>query len=127
MGLWIAVAAVNGLLAVAMGAFAAHGLQDRLEPKALGWIETAARYEAIHALALFGVAILIGRAGSTPLSLSLSAWGFMLGMLLFCGALYLMGLFGWRGLGAVAPFGGLALMAGWALLALYGVREFLAS
>ena len=125
MGLWIAVAAVNGFLAVAMGAFAAHALQARLEPKALGWIETASRYEAIHALALFGVAILIGRAETTPLSLSVSAWAFTLGMLLFCGALYLMGLFGWRGLGAVAPFGGLALMTGWALLAFYGVREFL--
>lgn len=122
MQVWILVAAVNGFIAVAMGAFAAHGLQERLEPKALGWIETGARYEAIHALALLGVAILAGRAAAVPWSLSLAAWAFTAGMVLFCGSLYLMGLFGWRGLGAVTPFGGLAFLTGWALLAYYGLQ-----
>jgi len=122
MHIWITVAAVNGFIAVAVGAFAAHGLSERLEPKALGWIETAARYEAVHALALLGVAILAGRAAAPSWSLSLSAWTFAVGMALFSGSLYLMGLFGWRWLGAATPLGGLAFLIGWVLLAIYGLR-----
>ena len=56
MRLWIVVAAVNGFLSVALGAHAAHSLEGRVEAQALDWIDTAARYEAIHALALLGVA-----------------------------------------------------------------------
>ena len=123
MGLWIMVAAAGGFIAVAMGAFAAHGLEGRLDPKALGWIETAARYQAIHALALLGVAILAGRSGAAQSSLGYAAWSFTAGMILFSGSLYAMGLFGWRGLGAVVPFGGLAFLIGWALLGVYGWRS----
>ncbi|MFQ5775591.1 MAG: DUF423 domain-containing protein [Kiloniellaceae bacterium] len=121
MRLWISAAAVNGFLAVAMGAFAAHGLAGRLAPEALDWIETAARYQAIHGLALLGVAALAGRAQGRPFALRLAGWGFLLGTVLFCGALYLMGLSGWRAPGAVVPFGGVAFLAGWAALLAYGL------
>jgi len=62
MGSWLTAAAANGLVAVAMGAFAAHGLRSVLDAEALGWVETASRYQMWHALALFGVALLFGRA-----------------------------------------------------------------
>ena len=102
---------------------AAHSLEGRVEARALDWIDTAARYEATHALALLGVAILIGREDPAPLLLRLSAWAFAAGMAAFCGPLYLMGVFGWRALGVVVPFGGVALLAAWLLLGLYGWRR----
>jgi uncharacterized membrane protein YgdD (TMEM256/DUF423 family) len=119
MQLWIIAASINGFIAVAMGAFAAHGLKARVTPEALGWIETAARYEAVHALALLAVAILSERAVGA--ALHVAGWGFLTGTVLFCGSLYLMGLTGWRGLAIATPFGGLAFLIGWAGLLVYGL------
>ena len=116
---WIIAASINGFVAVAMGAFAAHGLQARLTPQALNWIETAAHYEAIHALALLGVATLSDR--SAGVALRIAGWGFLAGTVLFSGSLYLMGLTGWRGLAVVTPFGGLSFLIGWAGLLAYGL------
>lgn len=110
---WLLAGALNGLLAVAMGAFAAHGLEARLDVKALEWIETAARYQMSHGLALLAVAWLASRAGTPRWPLRLAGWGFLLGCLLFCGLLYLMALTGARWLAAGVPFGGLAFMIGW--------------
>ena len=59
MGPWLLAGAANGFVAVAMGAFAAHGLKAVLDPAALAWVETGSRYELTHALALVAVALLI--------------------------------------------------------------------
>jgi uncharacterized membrane protein YgdD (TMEM256/DUF423 family) len=123
MPLWIFVAALGGFLAVALGAFAAHGLQGRLDPGALTLIETAARYLALHALALLGLGILGRQSSPVPARLTWAAWAFMAGMVLFSGSLSLMGLFGWRWLGPVTPIGGILFLAGWALLAIYAWRD----
>lgn len=111
----LAFAAVSGLLAVAFGAFGAHALRARLDASALDVFETAVQYQFYHALALFGVALLLLQFPASPLLRS-SAWLFLLGILVFSGSLYLLSLTGVRWLGAITPLGGLAFIAGWGCL-----------
>ena len=113
--LWLGAAAINGLISVAMGAFAAHGLKDRLPVEALDWVRTASIYEMWHALALIGVALLAGRSASK--ALTLAGWSFLAGCLLFSGSLYLLALIGWQGFAFATPVGGVAFLIGWAALA----------
>jgi len=106
-----------GFLAVALGAFGAHGLRARLAPLADGaqrleWWNTAAHYQAVHALALGLVAYLASRSSSAALTVAAAA--FVVGILLFSGSLYVMTLTGVRALGAVTPLGGLGFLVGWA-------------
>jgi len=121
MGALLAIAAIGGALAVAMGAYAAHAPAPP-DPRALGWIETAVRYQMWHALALVAIVALAARPGGRKsLWLRLAAIGFLAGTLLFCGSLYFMALAGWRAAAVVTPFGGAALVLGWVALAAHGV------
>ena len=120
MNAWLSVAAVNGFLAVAFGAFAAHGLSTRINAHALQIFETGARYHMYHALAL-GLAAMAMR-GAAASSANLSAWFFLIGIVLFSGSLYLLALTGIRTFGIVTPFGGLSFLIGWALLAWAATR-----
>lgn len=115
--LWLAAGAINGFIAVAMGAFAAHGLKDRFAPDALDWIRTASTYEIWHALALIVVATVLPRSKAVKIA----AWGFLAGCALFSGSLYLLALTGWRGFALVTPLGGIAFLLGWAALAWYAI------
>ena len=94
MSLWLAAGAANGFLAVALGAFAAHGLKGRLDEQALGWIQTGVQYQMFHALALIAVAWLASRQEAQIWSLQLAGWGFLAGCVLFSGLLYVMALTG---------------------------------
>ncbi|MCW5772322.1 MAG: DUF423 domain-containing protein [Rhodospirillaceae bacterium] len=114
MKIWLAVAAVNGLLAVAAGAFGAHMLQGKLDAQALQVFETGARYHMYHALA-------IGLAALAPARLASIL--FLAGIVLFSGSLYLLALTGTKWLGAVTPFGGVAFLGGWAALAWAALRR----
>jgi uncharacterized membrane protein YgdD (TMEM256/DUF423 family) len=107
----IAAGAINALLSVAAGAFAAHGLRDRLEPRALEVFETAARYQMYHALAMILAGVIAARGAST------AGWIFQAGIVVFSGSLYALALTDMKVLGAVTPFGGLAFVVGWAWLA----------
>ncbi len=120
MRLWICAAAVNGLLAVALGAHATHSLRGRVDPERIAWIEVGSDYGMAHGLALIGVALLVGRAAAPSRALTLAGWGFLAGTLLFSGALYVMGMTGWRALGALTPLGGVLLLGGWAALFVHG-------
>ena len=115
MNTWLLVAAVNGFLAVATGAFAAHGLQGRIDAHALSVFETGSRYQMYHALAI-GLAALAAR-GSAASAAHAAAIFFLAGIVLFSGSLYALALTGIRGLGIVTPFGGLSFLVGWAALA----------
>lgn len=110
-----ALAGISGFIAVALGAFGAHGLRDRLAPDMLAIFEVGVRYQMYHALALLGVALLLDRWPSG--TLQGSGWCFVAGTLIFSGSLYVLTLTGTRWLGAVTPLGGVAFLAGWALLA----------
>ena len=112
--LWLLLSAFAGFTGVALGAFAAHGLKNRLSSEYLAVFQTGTHYQLIHALALFGVALLTLH---TPGRLLQAAGGlFALGILLFSGSLYLLSLTGISKLGMITPFGGLAFLAGWACL-----------
>ncbi len=143
------LATMFGFLAVLLGAFGAHGLGDKdgylqrkyesAEPKSVAGLElpasykyyedyrTAVRYHMWHALALLGVGLWKRRQESK--SLSMAAWAFTVGILLFSGALYVLVVGGPRlgGIpwGMVAPFGGTALLVGWvaALTAAYRMNR----
>ena len=112
--LFFGIGAAFGLLGVAAGAFAAHGLRDRLEPRMLEVFETAARYQLIHALALIAVAWAATRWPGA--AVTAAGASFIAGILIFSGSLYVLSLTGLRWLGAITPVGGLALIAGWACL-----------
>jgi len=117
---WMVLASLSGLLAVAAGAFGAHGVSD---PQAKAWLQTGAQYQLIHALAVFACVILWRLGGTTA---QLAAWLFLAGGLLFAGSLYLMALGAPRLLGAVTPIGGVLLILGWGALAwtaLVGARS----
>ena len=111
---WIALGAVNAALAVAAGAFAAHGLRDRLDARSLEVFETASRYHMYHALAIVAAGLI---ASSALRGAQIAAWIFQIGIVLFSGSLYALALTGVKGLGAVTPLGGLAFLAGWLWLA----------
>ena len=108
--MWWTVAGIVGALGVLLGAFGAHGLQDRVTPDLIDVWNTGARYHLVHALALCAVA-------AHPSSPRWAGGLFVAGVLLFSGSLYTMTLTGQRWLGAVTPLGGLCFVAGWLLLA----------
>jgi uncharacterized membrane protein YgdD (TMEM256/DUF423 family) len=113
--LFLIVGALAAAVAVAAGAFGAHGLRGTLPPERLEIFETAARYQMYHALALFLAAWLSSRDAG-PASL-VAGWAFLVGIVLFSGSLYALSLSGTRWLGAITPFGGIAFLVGWISLA----------
>lgn len=124
MKTWLLIAAVNGFLAVAAGAFAAHGLARRVNADALQWFETGARYHAYHSLALLAVAWLASMPALRSSALvDWSGASFLVGIVLFCGSLYVMALTGLRVLGVITPIGGLGFLIGWALLAALAIAQ----
>ncbi len=115
--LFLTVAALLGGTSVAAGAFATHALRERLTELSLEIFDTAARYQMYHALALLLVGLLLSRAEAGQSWLTGAGWGFIAGVLIFCGSLYALSLSGVKILGAVAPIGGAAFLIGWGCLA----------
>jgi uncharacterized membrane protein YgdD (TMEM256/DUF423 family) len=117
---WLAfLGAVNAFLAVGAGAFGAHALRERLEPRLLEVFETGARYQLTHALGLIGVAWLCSR--DAPLA-PLAGVLMLAGIVLFSGSLYALALSGVRTLGVITPLGGLCFLAAWAVAAYAALR-----
>ncbi len=114
--LWLAAGAIFGLLSVVAGAMGTHALRGILEARAMDTFETAVRFQMYHALALLATGVLTDRWKSWLFSLSGAL--FTAGVLLFSGSLYILALTGIGAFGAVAPVGGLCLMAGWIALIL---------
>jgi uncharacterized membrane protein YgdD (TMEM256/DUF423 family) len=108
--------AVAGFLAVAAGAFGAHALRHALPMERLSVFETAARYQALHALALIAVGFALERSRSR--ALTVAGWLFVVGQVLFPGSLYALAGTGASAWGAVTPAGGLCFLAGWIALAI---------
>jgi uncharacterized membrane protein YgdD (TMEM256/DUF423 family) len=112
----VAAGAINAGLAVAAGAFAAHGLRERLEARSLEIFETAARYQMYHALAMLLAAVMATSSAKT------AGWIFQAGIVVFSGSLYALALTDVKLLGAITPLGGLAFLVGWAWLAIGALR-----
>jgi len=105
------IAATMGLIAVALGAFGAHGLKDLLiQNGTIDVWEKAVFYHFIHAVMLFVL------AGRQPFS-KVTWWSFFIGIILFSGSLYLLAVTNVRWLGAITPFGGVSFLIGWGCLA----------
>ena len=135
--LFLMIGALSAAVSVAAGAFGAHALRARIEPRLLEVFETAARYQMYHALALIAVALVLahvrarggdssaavlGPAPGTRLTVA-SGWLFVIGTALFSGSLYAMTVTGIRALGAITPLGGVAFIAGWVCLAVAAMRS----
>lgn len=117
----ITIAALTLLLAVAAGAFGAHGLKAVLSADRLAVWHSAVHYQMVHGLALLFIALWLPQTGShLPI---FAARAMLVGIILFSGSLYALALSGVRPIGAITPVGGLALLLGWALLAWAGWRE----
>lgn len=116
MKLAIPLAALSGLLAVAIGAFGAHGITD---PQAKAWIVTGSQQHMAHTLAVFAALHILDKGGTqarfaVPL--------FFAGIALFAGSLYALAFGAPRGVAMLAPLGGLAFMAGWVMMGLGGLQ-----
>lgn len=113
---FIFLAALNLMLAVSLGAFGAHGLKARVTAEQLGWWQTGVHYHAWHALGLLGIGLLLLHQPALNAARS-AGWLLQTGIVIFAGSLYAMSLGAPRWLGAITPLGGLAFIAGWAVLA----------
>ncbi len=116
--LFLSLAALSALLAVALGAFGAHGLKHVLSAEMLAVYKTAVTYQMWHALGLGLIAVCRDRFGGSKL-LIWAGWLMFGGILLFSGSLYLLTLLNLPWLGMVTPFGGVAFIVAWLLLLLY--------
>ncbi|MES2871166.1 MAG: DUF423 domain-containing protein [Pseudomonadota bacterium] len=117
---FLMLAAFFGFTGVALGAFAAHGLKNRLSEQYLAIFHTGVTYQLVHTLALLGVALL-----ATQIQSRLVTWAgvsFALGIVLFSGSLYVLTMTGISKLGIITPIGGLAFLVGWLCLGLAAWR-----
>ena len=109
-------------LAVAAGAFGAHGLRNKLDAYSMSVYEKAVFYHFVHALGILLIAVL-ARTGAITLSgQGRAAWLLFIGILIFSGSLYALAVSGIRMLGAITPIGGVAFIAGWLVLAYEATR-----
>ena len=120
----IRIAALSGALAVALGAFGAHGLAAILEANnRVETFETAVQYHMFHTVLLLFLGLLQFKFPDTKF-ISISAWCAIGGILVFSGSLYVLSLTNITILGAITPIGGILFIASWMMLA-FGVRKFL--
>lgn len=109
------LAAISGALAVAIGAFGAHLLRDRLSPKSMEIFHTASQYHFYHSLALMGAGLLFINTGSRRILLACRL--FTAGILIFSGSLYTLAMAEQlRWLGMITPLGGICFIAGWLMV-----------
>ncbi|MCG7384862.1 DUF423 domain-containing protein [Paenibacillus sp. ACRRY] len=114
---WMTVGAVMTMLSVAIGAFGAHMLKEKIGADAIAVYETGVQYHMIHALALLIVGLTAGQLGASS-KLKWAARLLFIGIIVFSGSLYVLSITGIKVLGAITPIGGVAFIAGWLLFAL---------
>lgn len=119
---WTVVGSLLMALAVAAGAFGAHGLRSKLDAYSLSVYEKAVFYHFAHALGILCIAILARTSAITTSGANRTAGLLLLGIIVFSGSLYTLSLTGIRILGAITPIGGVAFIAGWLLLAYEAAR-----
>ena len=113
--MWIAISALNLALAVMLGAFGAHGLKSFATPEQLAWWSTATQYFFYHGLGLLILGVLHKTTPTLPIKIPVILM--QIGIIFFCGSLYIMALGLPKILGAITPIGGAFMIAGWLLLA----------
>jgi uncharacterized membrane protein YgdD (TMEM256/DUF423 family) len=121
MKLFIILGALNAVLSVALGAFGAHILEGKLEPKYIDTWGKAVTYQMLHAVGLLVVGILLGKLPANAF-LSWSGWLMFIGILLFSGSLYVLSVTQISMLGAITPLGGVSFIAAWVLMIIAAVK-----
>ena len=118
--IWFFLAALFGFLSVALGAFGAHSLKNILDEYGKSVYGKAVLYQMFHSMALFAVGVL--QHLFKGISFSPAGFGFLIGILLFSGSLYVLAITGIKWLGAITPIGGIAFLFGWAWL-IFGISR----
>ena len=111
---WIIAGSLHMVLAVILGAFAAHALKSVLDEYSIDIYKTGNFYHFVHSLALIMIGLL---QHQFDVDLSLTGYSFFFGMMIFSGTLYLLALTGIKGLGVITPIGGLLFILGWSWMA----------
>lgn len=114
MKLFLLLGVINGFLAVALGAFGAHGLEGKLSEKALNTWEKAVHYQMFHSMALFVTGLLIAKIEG--IGMTWAGWMFFIGILLFSGSLYIYSTTSIKLFAMITPFGGVSFLIGWIIL-----------
>ncbi|AEV21143.1 DUF423 domain-containing protein [Geobacillus sp. G4] len=115
MKTFILLGALNAFLAVALGAFGAHGLEGKIPDRYLEIWKTAVQYQMFHALGLLVVGLLAGKAPNVGL-IGAAGWVMLAGIVLFSGSLYVLSVTQIKPLGAITPFGGVAFLIAWVMI-----------
>ena len=116
---FLLIGAWSGFIAVALGAFGAHGLRNRLSADMLAVFETGVRYQMYHTFAILIVALAAARLDGWLIRAA--GWLFTGGIVVFSGSLYILAISGTTAFGAVTPLGGVAFLAGWACLVIAAI------
>lgn len=116
MKTFVVLGSLSAFCGVALGAFGAHGLKSRVTPEMLAVWQTGVLYHLVHALGLLLIGVLAQLMPEATMVRN-AGWAILIGTLLFSGSLYLLVLTGIKPLGMITPFGGIAFLAGWLLLA----------
>jgi uncharacterized membrane protein YgdD (TMEM256/DUF423 family) len=123
MKAFIIIGAINAFIAVALGAFGAHGLADKLEPKYLDIWKTGVTYQMFHATGILVIGLLLSKVTISP-QFTWAGWLMLLGIILFSGSLYVLSLTKIGILGAITPLGGVCFLAAWILI-IIGAAKYL--
>jgi uncharacterized membrane protein YgdD (TMEM256/DUF423 family) len=121
--IWSAIGALGLAAGVVLGAFGAHALNTRLDAYSIGIWRGAVFYQFVHTLGLLVVPLLERAGALSQRARNVVCSLLLVGVVLFCGSLYLLALTGVRVLGAVTPLGGLSFIAAWSLLGLAILRR----
>lgn len=122
MKFFLMIGVMNGFLAVALGAFGAHGLEGKISEQSLSTWNKAVDYQMFHTMALFVTGLLMARIDSP--TVTWAGWMFFIGILLFSGSLYFYSTLGIKMLAMITPFGGITFLAGWVLLG-FAISKYL--
>ena len=123
MPFFIIAGAVNAAIAVMLGAFGAHALEEKLSEHYLAVWQTAVQYQMFHALGLIAIGILMSSSLVGPITqLTWAGWLLLAGIIIFSGSLYILSLSGIGILGAITPIGGVAFIAGWIMLIIAALK-----
>jgi len=122
MKVFIIVGAINAFLAVALGAFGAHGLSDKLGPKYLEIWKTGVTYQMFHATGILVIGLLLGKVAASSL-FTWSGWLMLIGIIFFSGSLYILSLTKVGILGAITPIGGVCFLTAWILMVVGAVKH----
>jgi uncharacterized membrane protein YgdD (TMEM256/DUF423 family) len=123
MKTFIIVGAINAFMAVALGAFGAHGLKDRLDAHYLEIWKTGVTYQMFHATGILIIALLIGKVSTASPQFTWSGWLMLAGIIIFSGSLYTLSLTKIGILGAITPIGGLCFLAAWILMVVGAIKH----